>query len=296
MTDALQIKGLTKHFKGFTLNSVSLTLPTGYIMGFVGQNGAGKTTTIRLIMNMAKRDAGQITVLGYDNIADELTVKQEVAVVFDDLTMVDLWKIRDVEKALSSFYTRWDSATYHKYLHRFELPLDRKIADLSRGMKLKLSMAVALSHDARLLILDEPTSGIDPVAREELLDILHEYIESGDRSVFFSTHITSDLAKVADYITVIHNGNIFYSGTKDGLMEAFVLAKGHPQDLTEPLRASMFGLTVSKMDFTGLLPYAQRNLLTPRMVADWPTIDDILIYIAKDDREIYVAKEEYRHD
>ncbi|MCL2783388.1 MAG: ABC transporter ATP-binding protein [Propionibacteriaceae bacterium] len=282
MTDALAITGLSKRFSGFTLDSVSLTLPTGYIMGFVGQNGAGKTTTIRLILNMARRDGGQITVLGLDNIVDEIAVKQEVAVVFDDLTLVDTWRVGDVEKALRGFYSRWDSVLYHNYLTRFELPKDRKIAALSRGMKLKLSLAVALSHDAKLLILDEPTSGLDPVAREELLDILHEYIEDGTKSVFFSTHITSDLDKVADYITVIHGGKIFYSGTKDGLMDAFVLAKGKPEDLSTDLKARLIGLTVSRVDFTGLLPAAQRGFLTPQMVADTPSIDDILVCIAKE--------------
>jgi len=282
MTDALVVEGLSKRFSGFKLDSVSLTLPTGYIMGFVGQNGAGKTTTIRLILNMASRDAGQITVLGLDNIADEIAVKQEVAVVFDDLTLVDTWRVGDVEKALHGFYVRWDSTLYHDYLSRFELPRDRKISALSRGMKLKLSLAVALSHDAKLLILDEPTSGLDPVAREELLDILHEYIEDGTKSVFFSTHITSDLDKVADYITVIHGGRIFYSGTKDGLMDAFVLAKGKPADLTDALKKKLIGLTLSRVDFTGLLPADQRGLLTSQMVADRPSIDDILVSIAKE--------------
>jgi len=284
MTNALEIKGLTKRFPGFKLNSISLELPTGYIMGFCGQNGAGKTTTIRLIMNMTKRDAGTITVLGLDNLEDELTVKQEVAVVFDDTTLIDVWRVRDVEGAIKPFYREWDHDAYQRYLRRFELPPERKIAELSRGMKLKLSMAVALSHNARLLILDEPTSGLDPVARDELLEILSEYIEDGTRSVFFSTHITSDLARVADYIAVIQKGHIFYCGTKDGLMDAFILARGKPEDLTETLRDSMFGLTIGKMDFSGLLPAGQSNLLTPQMVADQPNIDDILVYIAREDR------------
>ena len=284
MSDALEIKGLIKRFPGFRLNSISLTLPTGYIMGFCGQNGAGKTTTIRLIMNMTKRDAGTITVLGHDNIDDELAVKQEVSVVFDDVTMIDTWPIRDVEKAIRPFYTEWDSEAFNNYLKRFELPLERKISALSRGMKLKLSMAVALSHNAKLLILDEPTSGLDPVARDELLEILREYIADGTRSVFFSTHITSDLDKVADYIAMIHRGHIFYSGTKDGLMEAFVLVRGNPNELTDALKGAMFGLTIGHMDFSGLLPSGQRNLLSPQMVADQPSIDDILVYIAREDR------------
>lgn len=284
MTDALVIEGLSKKFARFKLDAVSLSLPVGFIMGFVGQNGAGKTTTIRLILNMAKRDAGKITVLGLDNIADELTLKQEVAVVFDDLTLIDSWRISEVEKVMAPFYNRWDSRCYNNYLMRFDLPKDRKIADLSRGMKLKLSMSVALSHDAKLLILDEPTSGLDPVARDELLDVLHEYIEDGTRSVFFSTHITSDLDKVADYITLIDRGRIFYCGTKDGLTNAFVLAKGPLEELSDSLRERMIGVSVTRIGFTGLLPASQIGALSPTMVADRPEIDDILVHIAKEDR------------
>ena len=284
MTDALEIKGLTKRFPGFKLNAISLSLPAGYIMGFCGQNGAGKTTTIRLILNMTKRDAGEIKVLGLDNIEDELAIKQDVAVVFDDTTLIDVWRVRDVEKAIRPFYKQWDSAVYQKYLQRFELPPDRKISELSRGMKLKMSMAVALSHNARLLILDEPTSGLDPVARDELLEILLEYIEDGTRSGFFSTHITSDLERVADYIAVIQKGHIFYCGPKDGLMDAFILVRGNPADLTDTLRESMFGYTKGHMDFSGLLPAGQKNLLSPQMIADQPDIDDILVYIAREDR------------
>jgi len=284
MSDALTIDGLTKQYTRFKLDAVSLRLPVGFIMGFVGQNGAGKTTTIRLILNMVKRDAGQVSVLGMDNIADEIAIKQEVAVVFDTLALVDNWRIGVVEKVMAGFYERWDTRAYNNYLMRFDLSPDRKISDLSRGMQLKLAMSIALSHDAKLLILDEPTSGLDPVAREELLDILHEYIEDGDRSVFFSTHITSDLDKVADYITVIDKGRIFYSGVKDGLTDAFVLAKGKLEDLSDDLREKMMGVTASRVGFSGLLPASQVGWLKPSMVADRPDIDEILVHIAKEDR------------
>jgi len=221
MDNAIEIKGLRKDYKDFSLNDISLTLPAGHIMGFVGQNGAGKTTTIRLILNMTARNNGNIKVLGLDNILDEQKIKQDIAVVFDDTFFADSWKVSEVEKAIKGFYLKWNSNLYHKYVKEFGLPIDKKVKELSRGMKMKLMLVVAMSHEAKLLILDEPTSGIDPVARDELLEILNGYVANGDKSIFFSTHITTDLEKIADYISIIHNGNIVYTGIKAGLFEQF---------------------------------------------------------------------------
>jgi len=159
-------------------------------MGFVGQNGSGKTTTIRLILNMTARNNGNIRIFGMDNILEEQKIKQGIAVVLDDIFFVESWKVYEVEKAVKGSYDNWDSTLFHQYLNSFNLPINKKVKDLSRGMKMKLMLAVAMSHDAKLLILDEPTSGLDPVARDELLEILSEYISDGQRSVLFSTHIT----------------------------------------------------------------------------------------------------------
>ncbi|MDD5568980.1 MAG: ABC transporter ATP-binding protein, partial [Candidatus Pacebacteria bacterium] len=197
------------------------TLPVGHIMGFVGQNGAGKTTTIRLILNMTARNNGSIKILGLDNISDEQKIKQDVAVVFDEIFFADSWRVSEVEKAIQGFYLKWDSNLYHKYIKEFGLSIDKKVKELSRGMKMKLMLAAAMSHNAKLLILDEPTSGIDPVARDELLEILSAYVADGEKSIFFSTHITTDLEKIADYISIIHDGNIAYTGTKKDLMNQF---------------------------------------------------------------------------
>ena len=225
MINALEVLGLCKTYADFALDSVSFTLPAGKIMGFVGQNGAGKTTTIRCILNMAVREKGEITIFGLDNIHDELEVKQELGAVFDEVFFVETWRIREVEKAIRGFYSGWDSKLFGDYLKKFSLLSDKPVRDLSRGMKMKLMLATAMSHGAKLLILDEPTSGLDPVARDELLEILLEYISDGQKSVFFSTHITSDLERVADFVTVIDHGRIFYTGTKDGLLEHFRIVK-----------------------------------------------------------------------
>lgn len=281
MNNALEVRNLCKTYNDFSLDSISFTLPAGYIMGFVGQNGAGKTTTIRLILNMANRTGGEVKVFGLDNIEDELTVKQELAAVFDEIFFVDVWRVREVEKVVKGFYSKWDSGQFAAYLKKFRLPPDKKVKELSRGMKLKLMLAVAMSHTAKLLILDEPTSGLDPVARDELLDILREYISDGEKSVFFSTHITSDLEKIADYITLIDNGKMFFTGAKDDLEAYFLIVKGGADDLTDALKSQLIGLSSNATGFSGLLVSSKSELLSDRLVTETPTIDEILVRISK---------------
>jgi len=283
MSDALEVRDLRKEYRDFRLDDVCFSLPAGYVMGFVGQNGAGKTTTIRCILNMAVRDGGEISVFGLDNQRDELAVKQEIAVVFDEIFFVDSWRINDVQNAVQGFYANWDRAAFARYVNDFGLPRDKRVRELSRGMKMKLMLAVAMSHGAKLLILDEPTSGLDPVARDELLDVLRGYIADGEKSVFFSTHITSDLERIADFITVIDHGHIFYTGTKDGLLEHFRLVKGSALDLTEPLRRAIIGLSQVSTGFTGLVRAEDLRGAPAGLVTDPPSIDDILIHISKDE-------------
>ena len=284
MNNAIEIQKLCKSFKDFSLNNISFSLPVGYIMGFVGQNGAGKTTTIRLILNMTNREGGEIKIFGLDNVLDEQKNKQDVAVVFDDIYFVDSWKVREVERAIKGFYSNWSSKLFNEYLSSFHLPTDKKVKELSRGMKMKLMLAVAMSHEAKLLILDEPTSGLDPVARDELLEILSKYIADGQKSILFSTHITSDLEKIADYITVIEYGNIFYSGTKDDLLESYCIVRGGPHDLTDELKEKIIGLTTNIAGFAGLLPTSEMKHLPPEIVTETPSIDEILVAISKGGR------------
>lgn len=283
MNNAIEIQKLCKSYKDFSLNNISFSLPMGYIMGFVGQNGAGKTTTIRLILNMIDRESGEIKIFGLDNVQDEQKIKQDIAVVFDDIYFVDSWKVREVERAIKRFYSSWSSKLFNRYLSDFHLPMDKKVKELSRGMKMKLMLAVAMSHEAKLLILDEPTSGLDPVARNELLEILGKYIADGQKSILFSTHTTSDLEKIADYITLIDHGNIFYSGTKDDLLESFCIVRGGPHDLTDSLKEKIIGLTTNIAGFAGLLPTSEMKHLATGIVTETPSIDEILISISKGD-------------
>ncbi|MDU4951219.1 MULTISPECIES: ABC transporter ATP-binding protein [Clostridium] len=283
MSNAIEIKNVTKRFKEFTLNDVSFELPKGYIMGLIGPNGAGKTTTIKLILNMLKRDSGTIKVLGLDNIDDESKVKEEVAVVFDQPYYIDEWNLNDVEKAVGMFYKKWDGKVFDSYLKRFGLSRSKKVKDLSRGMKMKLMIAVAFSHNAKVLILDEPTGGLDPVARDEFIDLLGEYIQDGERSVIFSTHITSDLEKIADYITFIRKGKIIYTGTKDELLEKYCIIKGGNDDIILSDKKNIIGLREHSTGFEGLIDVENLRGFSTHVITEKATLDDIVVYMNKED-------------
>ncbi len=276
--NALEVCALQKTFKDFHLEDISFTLPKGFIMGLVGKNGAGKTTIIKLILELLQKENGAIKILGKE-IKDDIDIKQDIAVVFDDLFFVDDWTINDVESAISQFYNNWDSDMFHKYLKQFDLILTRKVKELSKGMKIKLMLAVALSHKAKLLILDEPTSGLDPVARDELLDILLQYIEDENNSILFSTHITTDLDKIADYLTIVSNGSIFYTGSKDELFEKYCIVKGGLDALTAETEIKLIGVQKGSTGFSALLDISNMKYLTTDMITEKATIDDILIHI-----------------
>ena len=281
MTDNyLEIKDVCKNFSSFNLNNINLSLPKGYIMGLVGPNGAGKTTTIQLILNMLEKDAGEIFVFGKDNIVNENAIKQDLGVVFDSIFYVDSWTVNDTEKAVSIFYENWKHDVFIEMAKRFDLPQDKKVSELSRGTQMKLMLACAFSHNAKLLILDEPTSGLDPVIRDEFLGILQDYIKDGERSVLFSTHITEDLERVADYITLINQGDLIYTGSMEDLLCSYRLIKGKPRDLTVELERSIIGIRKTDVSFEGLIG-ANDAEQYKSFILDTATINDIVIAISK---------------
>lgn len=281
----LELKNVCKSFRDFTLNNISFTLPQGYIMGLVGSNGAGKTTTIQLILNMLEKDTGEILVFGKDNVVSEKEIKQDVGIVFDSIFYVDSWTVKDTEKAVSIFYNNWRHDIFNDILKRFDLPQDKKVGELSRGMQMKLMLACAFSHNAKLLILDEPTSGLDPVTRDEFLEILQDYIKDGERSVLFSTHITSDLEQVADYITLVNQGNMIFTGSMEDLLNSYRLIKGKLRDLTIELEKTIIGLRKTDMGFDGLIS-AKAATQYKNYIVDDVKIDDIVVRIGKGGRKI----------
>lgn len=285
MTHTLEIMNLEKRFTEFFLQNISFSLPAGYIMGLIGPNGAGKTTIIKLILNMLKKDGGGIRLFGMDHIEHEQEVKERIGVVMDAPFYVDDWQLLDVEKSLAPFYVQWNSRTFCRLLDDFSLDPKKKVKELSRGMKLKLMIAAALSHEADFLILDEPTSGLDAVAREELMDILSAFISDESKAVLFSTHITADLEKIADYITFIHNGEVRYTGTKDNLLEKYALIKGGLQSFTSEQKKRIIGYRETGFGFDGLIETSDLRLFPDSLVAEPCHLDDIVVKFHGERRE-----------
>ena len=218
MEYAIEVRNLTKEYENFKLENVSFNVGKGTIMGFIGENGAGKSTTIKAILNLIKKDNGLITVLGKEINRNEKGIKNELGIVLNDGNFNEKLNVKAINKIMKNIYKRWDDDVFYKYIEKFNIDTSKKIEEFSKGMKMKLSRAIALSHKAKILILDEATSGLDPVARDEVLDILMEFIQNEENSILMSSHITSDLEKIVDYITFIHNGKIIFSENKDKLI------------------------------------------------------------------------------
>lgn len=217
--NAIEIKDLTKRYDGFTLDNISFNVPKGSIMGFIGQNGAGKTTTISCLLNLIKSDAGEIRIFGMDIPEKEYEAKALISAVFDELPFNEELNAKVLDKVLSGVFSRWDHEVFTEYLDRLQLPSKKKFGEFSKGMKMKLQIAAALSHHAKLLIMDEATTGLDPVVRNEILDIFLEFLQDEENAILMSSHITSDLEKVADRVSLIDKGKLLLSGIKDEILD-----------------------------------------------------------------------------
>ena len=222
MEYAMELRNLRKEYKQFTLDNISLSLPMGSIMGFIGENGAGKSTTIKAMLGLIRPDGGSIRLLGKDPTTSR-AVMEQVGMVLDAGFFPPEMNPKQLGKSLSSIYKHWDASAFAHYLQRFDIDPGKKVKELSRGMVMKLSLAVALSHGAKLLVLDEATSGLDPIIRDDILDILYDFIQDEEHSVFLSSHITGDLEKIADYVAFIHQGKVLMVGEKDTLLETYGL-------------------------------------------------------------------------
>lgn len=277
--NAIEIKGLTKKYDGFTLKNVSFNVPKGSIMGFIGQNGAGKTTTINALLNIVKKDEGEIKLLGLDHEKNELEVKEQIAAVFDELPFDDRLNGNDMNKILREIFRDWSSDTYFSYLDRFSLPRKKNFGKFSKGMKMKLQIAAALSHGAKLLIMDEATTGLDPVVRNEILDIFLEYLQNEEHSILMSSHITSDLDKVADCVTFIDKGELLISGYKDDILESHGILKCSKNDYKDIAAEDIISARLT--DFGAEVMVSRREECSRKYsgaVIDRASLEDIMLY------------------
>ncbi len=279
--ELLEVRNLSKYYKGFSLENISFTLPKGYIMGYVGQNGAGKSTTLNLITNMCKRSGGEVYIAGLTCEEDEAHYKESIGYIGDEFYFPDTFRVKDIRSVLRRFYSTFSTEKFDELTKRWKLDRKMQVKDFSRGMKVKLMFASVLARETKLLVLDEATNGLDPVVRAEVLKTLQEYIADGERSVIFSTHILSDLEQIADYIYFIHEGKTILYDAKDELMENFLLVKGERRAVFTSLQKELIGIIDNAYGFEAILPSDKADLLNKEFHFEKPTIDQIVIHYIK---------------
>ena len=280
--NSIETKGLCKAYSDFKLDDINLVLPSGCIMGLVGENGAGKSTTIKLIMNAIKADAGQISVMGVDNSNKEFSrLKEDIGVVLDEAYFPEVLNAKNVNSVMKNTYSNWNEEQYFEFIEKFSLPLKKKFKDYSRGMKMKLAIAAALSHDPKLLILDEATSGLDPMVRDEILDIFNEFTRDENHSVLLSSHIVSDLEKICDYIAFIHKGKLVFCEEKDMLLEKYGVARMSRADFETLPEGAVKGKKVTNYGVEALV---MREAVPDTLPVERAGIEDIILFIAKEDK------------
>ncbi len=281
MENVLEIKNLSKKYEDFALKNVNLALPKGMIMGLIGENGAGKTTTIKSILNIIQGDSGEIKIFGLDHQKNEKQIKEDIGVVLDDSFLSEYLNANDMQKIMRQIYQDWDESLYFGYIEKFKLPKNKIIKDFSSGMKMKLKIAVALSHHPKLLVLDEPTSGLDPVARNEILDIFQDFIQDEEHSILVSSHITSDLEHIADYITFISQGEIVLTKTRDELLENYGIVKCSEETFRKIEATDFVKYKKNRYEYDVLVENKREFQQKYRnVIVDRPSIEEImLIYI-----------------
>ena len=278
MNNILKVENLRKSYGDFYLSDVTFSLPEGCITGFIGINGAGKTTTLRTLLGLTKKASGHIELFGLDMEKNEKQIKNRIGVVLDDGCFYDELSLAEMKSVISAAYTSWSEQDYRRYMDMFSLDPKQKINTLSKGMKMKYALVLALSHNAELLIMDEPTSGLDPLIRSQLLKVLTDYMENGGKGVFFSTHIISDLDKIADMLIMINNGRIIFQEEKDFLLDTYRIVKGDMKALTDDVRKSFLSITETAFGFTGITKQISKiqSSLSDAIV-ERPTIEDIML-------------------
>lgn len=278
MDHILEVRGLNKHYDRFSLKDVSFCLPEGCITGFIGVNGAGKTTTLRTILGLTGKESGKISIFGMEVDQNERKIKDRIGVVLDDGCFYDELTLAEMKSVIAPAYTTWCEQDFKYYIDRFSLDTKQKISTLSKGMRMKYSLALALSHKAELLLMDEPTSGLDPLVRSQFLEILKEYMDKGGKGVLLSTHITSDLDKIADMLIMIDHGQILFQEDKDTLLDSYRVVKGDASQLNGEIRKLFLNMEETAFGFTGITRQASKVMEhIPDAILERPTIEDIML-------------------
>jgi ABC-2 type transport system ATP-binding protein len=281
LTNAIEIRGLTKHYKGFSLENLNLDLPAGCVLGLVGENGAGKSTTIRLTMDALERDGGTVTVLGVDNKSREFhAIKEDIGVVLDETFVPEILSAKQLGRIMAGSFKNWEQDTYEGWLKRLDLPEDKRFKDYSRGMTMKLGIAAALSHGAKLLLLDEATGGLDPMVREELLEVFADFAAQDGHAVLLSSHIVSDLERICDYIAFLHKGRLVLCEEKDVLLEKYGILKCSKEQLQNIPAGAVHGVRIGNYGAEALV---EREAMPRGAVIDRPTLEDIILYMSKEE-------------
>lgn len=281
--NAIEIRNLSKHYKDFSLENLNLDLPYGCVLGLVGENGAGKSTTIRLIMDALERDGGTVTVLGTDNKSKEFqALKEDIGVVLDETFVPEIINAKQLGKIMAGTYKNWDQSAYDGWIKRFSLPLDKKFKDYSRGMTMKLGIAAALSHHAKLLLLDEATGGLDPMVREELLEVFADFAAEEGHAVLLSSHIVSDLERICDYIAFLHKGKLALCEEKDVLLDKYGILKCSKEQFANIPEEAVHGTRIGTYGVEALV---ERDFMPRDAVIDRASLEDIILYMVKGEKQ-----------
>lgn len=285
MENVIEIKDVVKDYGDFKLDHICFTVPEGSVCGFIGQNGAGKTTTIKLILDIIKRDGGEIKVFGENIDVNSAALRENIGVVFDEMGFHDFMTAKDLNIMMKNIYKNWDEELFFEYLKKFSLPSKKKCGDFSRGMRMKLQIAVALSHHAKLLVMDEPTSGLDPIVRNEMINIFRDFVVEEDHTILLSSHITGDLEKIADEVVFIDGGKIVLAGNKDEILEKHAILKCKKDEVALISKSLIVGMEQSS--FGAEILVNDRNAaekLYPEMVLESAALEEIMIYYVNSKR------------
>lgn len=287
MENAIEFQNVNKSFKKkeFNIKDLSFNVQKGFVTGFIGANGAGKTTTIKMILNLVKKDSGSISVLGMDYAKDEKKIKEKIGFVFDEGAFYESLTLNEMKKIIAPTYKQWDERQFNQYVDLFELPRRQKVGQFSKGMKVKVSLAFALSHHAELIIMDEPTSGLDPIFRREILDIFYNIMQDERKTIFFSSHITTDLDRIADYIIFIHNGQLVFNKELNSIGEEYAIVKGGSDLLDRDNEKVFIAVRKTNMGFEALTHNIRKTkqIFGNTVLIEKPSLEDIMYFTKKGD-------------